>query len=148
VVNGYYVSQNSSLDTPGNPFPSLRRKFLQNGGGGATIADEEILPGVEDMQIQFGVDTDLEETAGRGVVDRYVNPDDAILDDTDPAFNPDAQILSVRVWLRLRAERRESGLPDDPGYVYADQAVGPFTDGFRRIVVTKTIYLRNARPAS
>jgi type IV pilus assembly protein PilW len=148
VVNGYYVSQNSSLDTPGNPFPSLRRKFLRNGGGGATIADEEILPGVEDLQVQFGVDTDLEGTAGRGVVDRYVNPDDAILDDANAAFIPDAQILAVRIWLRLRAERIENGLPDDPGFVYADQAVGPFNDGFRRIVVTKTIYVRNARPAS
>jgi type IV pilus assembly protein PilW len=149
VVNGYYVSQNSSLDTAGNPIPSLRRKFLQNGAGGAAIADEEILPGVEDMQIQFGVDTDVVDAlVGRGVVDRYVNPDDAILDDTSASFNPDAQILSVRIWLRLRSERIENGLPADPGYTYADQAVGPFTDGFRRIVVTKTIYLRNARPAS
>jgi type IV pilus assembly protein PilW len=148
VVNGYYVSQNSSLDTAGNPVPSLRRKFLRNGGGGATIADEEILPGVEDMQIQFGVDTDLEDGVDRGVVDRYVNPDDAILDDTDAAFNPDAEILSVRIWLRIRSERPENGLPDDAGFTYADQNVGPFNDGFRRIVVTKTIYLRNARPAS
>ena len=149
VVNGYYVSQNSSLDTPGNPIPSLRRKFLRNGNAGdPSIRDEEILPGVEDMQIQFGVDTDLEGTAGRGVVDRYVNPQDPILDDTNAAFNPDAEILAVRIWLRLRSERIENGIPADLGYVYADQVVAPINDGLRRIVVTKTIYLRNARPAS
>jgi type IV pilus assembly protein PilW len=148
VVNGYYVSQNSTLSTAGNPVPSLRRKFLQNGGGGASIADEEILPGIEDMQIQFGVDTDLEGAVDRGVVDRYVNPGDPILDDTDAAFIPDAEILSVRIWLRLRADRPENGNPDDAGFAYADQVVGPFNDGFRRIVVSKTIYLRNARPAS
>lgn len=148
VVNGYYVSQNSSLDTAGNPVPSLRRKFLQNGGGGPSIADDEILPGVEDMQIQFGVDTDAVDTADRGIVDRYVNPGDPILDDTNGAFNPDAQILSVRIWLRLRSLTPENGLPTDAGFVYADQNVGPFNDGFRRIVVSKTIYLRNARPAS
>jgi len=148
VVNGYYVSQNSTLSTAGNPVPSLRRKFLRNGGGGAAIADEEILPGVEDMQVQFGVDTDVEGAANRGVVDRYVNPDDSILDDTNAAFNPDARILSVRIWLRLRADRPENGLPADNGFSYADQNAGPFNDGFRRTVVSKTIYLRNARPAS
>jgi type IV pilus assembly protein PilW len=148
VVNGYYVSQNSTLGTAGNPVPSLRRKFLDNGGGGASIADEEILPGVEDMQIQFGVDTDLEGAADRGVVDRYVNPGDPIIDDTNAGFIPDAEILSVRIWLLLRSDRPENGIPDDNGFVYADQNVGPFNDGFRRIVVSKTIYLRNARPAS
>lgn len=147
VVNGYYVDQTSTLSTAGNPVPSLRRKFLRRDGTLA-IGDEEILPGVEDMQIQFGVDTDLADGLDRGVVDRYVNADDPILDETDAAFNPDAVILSVRIWLRLRSERPENGLPADAGFVYADQNVGPFNDGFRRIVVTKTIYLRNARPAS
>ncbi|MDX1562479.1 MAG: PilW family protein [Gammaproteobacteria bacterium] len=144
VVNGYYVDQTSNQ----GGIPSLRRKFLQNGGGGPTIADEEILPGVEDMQVQFGVDTDLRDGNDRGIVDRYVNPDDPILDPANAAFNPDAEILSVRIWLRLRADRPENGLPADAGFTYADQVVGPFNDGFRRIVVSKTIYLRNARPAS
>ena len=149
VVNGYYVDRNSSLDTPGNPIPSLRRKFLLNGGGGGpAIQDEEILPGVEDMQIQFGVDTDAVDTAGRGEVDRWVNPLDPIIDDADAAFNPDARILAVRVWVRVRAERREPGLPDDGGFIYADQNIAAINDGFRRIVASKTIYLRNARPAS
>jgi len=149
VVNGYYVDQTSIyLDSAGNPLPSLRRKLLRNGGaGGPVIADEEILPGVEDMQIQFGVDTDTVGTADRGVVDRYVNPDDPILDEDDVAnFNEDAQILTVRVWLRLRADRSERGLPAQ-AFNYADQNVGPFNDGFRRMLVTRTIYLRNARPA-
>jgi len=145
MVNGYYVSQNSTLDFGGNAVPSLRRKFL---GVGPAIADEEVLPGVEDMQIQFGVDTDPVDGIDRGVVDRYVNPDDPILDPLDAAFNDDAEILSVRIWLRLRADRAETGLPADNGFTYADQVVAPINDGFRRVVVSRTIYLRNARPAS
>ena len=39
-------------------------------------------------------------------------------------------------------------LPDDTGYTYADQSAEPIDDGFRRVVISKTIYLRNARPAS
>lgn len=148
VIDGYYVSRNSSLDTAGNPVPSLRRKYLQNGGAtGPKIADEEILPGVEDMQVQFGVDTDAAGSAERGVVDRYVNPDDPILDATSASYNSDSEILAVRIWLRLRADQREAGLPAGPPLIYADRNIPAFDDNFRRVVVSKTIYLRNARPA-
>ena len=145
IVNGYYVSQNSTLDLGGVVVPSLRRKSLI---AGPAIPHDEALPGVEDMQLHFGVDTDPVDGADRGVVDRYVNPDDAIFDPLDAAFNDDAEILTVRIWLRLRADRSETGLPADNGFTYADQVVGAFNDGFRRIVVSRTIYLRNARPAS
>jgi hypothetical protein len=56
--------------------------------------------------------------------------------------------LAVRVWVRVRAERAERGFRDTAKYVYADQDVGPFNDAFRRVVVSKTVYLRNARPSS
>ena len=146
IVNGYYVSQNSMLDTPGNNVPSLRVKTLVGGAGGVRVVDQEVLPGVEDMQIQFGVDTDVLEAPNRGSVDRYVNPGDPILDPASAAFIPTAEVLSVRVWLRMRAEQIEVGFNDATNYVYADQNVGPFNDTFRRVLVSKTIYLRNARP--
>lgn len=146
VVNGYYVSQNSSLDTPGNPIPSLRRKTLIGGAGGLRVVDQEVLPGVEDMQIEFGVDTDVFDAPNRGSVDRYVNPGDPILDPLSGAYIPTAEILAVRVWLRMRAENRENGFTDTTNYVYADQNVAAPNDAFRRILVSKTIYLRNAKP--
>ena len=146
-MTGYYVDRGSQIIAG---VPSLRRKRLNTGGG---IVDEELVPGVEDMQIQFGVDTDVPGTAvaanpDRGSIDRYVNPDDPLIDPTNAGFNPNAEILSVRVWLRLRGERVENGLIDPTDYEYADQDFGTFNDGFRRVVVSKTIYLRNARPAS
>jgi type IV pilus assembly protein PilW len=145
VVNGYYVSANSSLDVAGNTVPSLRRKYLRNGGAGPRVIDEEILPGVEDMQIQFGIDTDMAGAAGRGTIDRYVDPDEPELDADDAGFNPDARILAVRIWLRLRSERPETGLPESPGFAYANRNVPPFEDDYRRLLISKTIYLRNAR---
>lgn len=145
IVNGYYVSQNSSLDTAGNPVPSLRRKFLRNGGAGPNIVDEEILPGVEDLQIEFGIDTDLAGTANRGTIDRYVNPDNAILDPTDASFDPNARILAVRIWLRLRSERPEYSIPVGPDLNYADQNFAAVDDGYYRDLFTKTIFIRNAR---
>ena len=146
IVHGYYVSRSSSIAG----VPSLRRQTLQQGGG---IANEEVLPGIEDLQIQFGIDTDVPGTPvapnpNRGAVDRYVNSDDPMIDPDDVGFDPNAEVLAVRIWLRVRAERTERGFTDTAVYQYADQNVGPFNDGFRRVVVSKTIYLRNARPAS
>jgi type IV pilus assembly protein PilW len=143
IVNGYYVSQQSTMSTPGNPFPSLRMKTLRSVGGVPTIVDEEVLPGVEDMQVQYGIDTDAPGAANRGAIDRYVNAGDPLL---NPVANPDVEILAVRLWLRVRAERLEVGFTDTADYVYADQNTPAFNDQFRRVVVSKTIYLRNARP--
>ena len=151
ITRGFYVSQDSSLSTPGNSVPSLRMKNLVGAILGPSVVDQEIIPGVEDMQIQFGVDTDLEgvgAAAGRGTVDRYVSPDDPIIDPLSVGFNPDAKILAVRIWLRLRAERIENGFTDTTNYVYADQNIPPPNDSFRRLLVSKTIYLRNARPGA
>jgi Tfp pilus assembly protein PilW len=144
LVSGYFVSTQSSVPN----MPSLRRKFLQTDG---TAAEEEILVGVEDMQVQFGIDTDTPGTPvapnpNRGSIDRYVNPNDPIIDPTNAAFNPNAEILAVRVWLRLRGDRVENGLNDTTNYQYADRNAGVFTDSVRRLLVSKTIYIRNARP--
>ncbi len=147
-VNGYYVSQNSTLDTPGNPVPSLRMKTLVGGALGPRIVDQEVLPGVEDFQVQFGVDTDLVGALTRGSVDRYVNANDPILNPLAAGFLPNAEILAVRLWVRLRAERPEQGFVDVNNYVYADRNVAPINDQFRRTIITKTIYLRNTRPAA
>ena len=142
IVNGYFVSAVGGA-------PSLRRKILLPNG---TVGEEEVLSGVEDMQIQFGVDTDVPGTPiapnpNRGAVDRWVNPDDPMIDPTNAGFNANAEILAVRVWLRLRGERVENGLIDNTDYEYADRDFGTFNDGFRRLLVSKTIYIRNARPA-
>jgi type IV pilus assembly protein PilW len=144
VTDGYFVSRSSSVPN----VPSLRMKTLTATG---TIQEQEVVPGVEDMQVQFGIDTDAPGTPtalnpNRGSIDRYVNTNDPIITPGAAGFNPDAEVLAVRIWLRVRAERPENGFTDTNVYTYADQVVGPFNDGFRRMVVSKTIYIRNARP--
>ncbi len=149
VVNGYYISNQSSAPNI-TTVRSLRMQTLVPGPGGTpalddsgTIEDREILTGVEDLQVQFGVDTDRSglETES-GTIDRWVNPGDAIL------AAPNSAVLAVRIWLRIRAEVQERGYTDATNYVYADVNYTPAgaDAGFRRIVVTKTIYLRNSRP--
>jgi type IV pilus assembly protein PilW len=141
-VNGFFVSRTSSL---GGTVPSLRVWTLLADG---TIENQEVLPGIEDLQVQFGVDTDAPGTVDRGSIDRYINVNHPMIDPTNAGFDPNVEIMAVRVWIRVRAERPENGFQDTATYVYADQNVGPFNDAFRRVVVSKTVYLRNARPAS
>ena len=111
------------------------------------------MPGVEDLQVQFGIDTGdydgdglidpgLDEDANgipdapNGIATRYVNPNFLNLN----RF----QVVSVRIWLLLRAENIETGFTNNGPYQYAGKNVVP-ADNFRRVLVSRTIQLRNAR---
>jgi hypothetical protein len=122
----YYVSDSSVGRAE---IPALRRKRLVAG----SMLDEEVVSGVEDMQTRFGIDTDGDSNA-----DIYVDPE------TDPAAHG-GQIVAARIWLRVRAEEPDVGFTDDRSYVYADVDEAPSNDRFRRIVVSRTISLRNKR---
>jgi type IV pilus assembly protein PilW len=120
VANVYYVSQSGTQY-------SLRRRSL----AGNTMVDEEVIPGVQDMQVQFGIDT-----TNDGNADRYDNPN------TVGA----GRIVSARIWLLLVADNLEVGLSDPTTYQYADVSYAAFTDSRRRILLSKTIKIRNSQP--
>ena len=137
LINTYYVAASSTL-IPG--VPTLRRKSLVTAGGVPAIVDQEVAPGVENMQLQFGVDVNKDNT-----VDRYINPGDPILNNADPAFIPGARVMTVRIWLVVRSVTQEIGLQDNVNYIAGDVNLGVYNDQFRRMLVSKTILLRNAR---
>ena len=132
VTNGYYVGQDSD-GRPGTP--SLRRKQLDVAGGAPAITDLQVVPGVEDLQIELGADFNNDQNA-----DYFVSPGTAI-----PAGD---QIVAVRVWLLARSEQLEVGFTDGRTYDYASRTgANVYTpgDSFRRVLVSKTIALRNTR---
>ena len=138
LVSSYYVADDSEL-IPG--VPALRRIVLRMNSGVAAIVDEEVAPGVENLQVQFGIDVNEDNT-----VDRYVNPGDGIYDPTDATnYVPGARVITARVWLIVRSIDREVGLTDERQYTPGDVDLGTPTDEFRRMQVSKTILLRNAR---
>jgi type IV pilus assembly protein PilW len=126
----YYVSSRS---TNRNDVPSLRRKRFANVNGTTANAfiDEEIVPGVEDLQVRLGIDTD-----GDTNIDQYVNPG---------AVPANADVISATIWLRIRAEEREIGFVDGATYQYAGNAALTPNDNYRRILLSKTIHIRNTR---
>ena len=138
VVNSYYVASDSKL-VPG--VPTLRRKRLSAVGGVPGIVDEEVAPGVENLQIQLGIDIN-----GDNTVDRYVNPGTGLYDPNDTAnFVPGARVITARVWLLVRGISPENGIVDSTDYEPGDVDLGVFSDSYRRMLVSKTILLRNAR---
>ena len=158
VVRKYYVAQNSDGR---NGTPSLRRIYLTTDGTNPAMKDEEVLPGVEDMQVQFGVDSgdhngdgkiDVDDDSNgvpddaNGIVSKWVDPGDDLL--KAPPTGRKAQVVAVRVWLRIRADDPDAvGYTDDRTYAYAGVSYTPSgaLAKYRRILVSRTVYLRNAR---
>jgi type IV pilus assembly protein PilW len=114
-VHAWYIDERSSE----GDLPALRRYALVNGG---LMQNQEIMPGVEDLQVMFGIDRDAD-----GVIDGFV----------EPGSEAGGDIRAVRLWLLLRSTRLE------PGFI--DTEFGT-NDGYRRISVERTVWLRN--PAS
>jgi len=108
--------------------PSLPRKALVSG---RLLRDEEILSGVEDLQIRLAVDSD-----GDGVADRVVDP--------GTPLSMDERVLAVRFWVLLRSEEPETGYQDPASYAYAGRPSRNFTDGRRRLLVTGSEVVANA----
>ena len=154
IVDTYYIDRNSMQQAG---LPALRRKTL-SAGGVLQFADQEIIAGIEDMQVQFGIDP----TGNTGIATRYVNPN---------AVPATAQIVAVRIWLLVRADTAEQSFTDDHIYEYGDrlQATGVTGDlnsvagtgmayqpsqnpdatlagprHARRLLISRTIMVRNA----
>lgn len=128
-VGTFYVSTNA-IGAPGTP--ALRRKRLVGGAAGPRFDDEELVAGVEDLQVELGVDgPDADE-----IPERYV-----AANRIDPADTP----RTVRFWLRVRASGRDPSWRDDEGATLADHVIPPTGDAHRRVVVSRTVYLRNSR---
>lgn len=130
VVHSYYVDQQS--DARANT-PSLRRKRLAATGGLPAVIDDEIVPGIEDLQVQIGWDTNGDQNA-----ELYVDPETGGV----PAA---AVPVAVRVWVMARAEQPDFSFTDDRTYSYGNRAAYAPADNFRRLLLSKTIMLRNTR---
>jgi len=127
-VHTYYIAR-SSVGRPG--WPALRLKSLTESRGTMQFRDEEILPGVEDLQVEFGVvATDDSRT-------QFVPPDFASL--------RDLRVVAVRLWLRIRADSTERGYADPRPLTYADVSFEPnaVEAAQRRVLIERTVAVRN-----
>jgi type IV pilus assembly protein PilW len=131
IVNTYYVVE--VVPSPnGVRTWALRRKQLGTAAGAPAITDNEVIRGIADLQVQFGVDTNSDDMA-----DVYVNPGAPEL--------AAGRVVSARLWLMAISDTGEQGYVNDTAYVLGNQNYGAFNDNRRRIVMSKVIQLRNGQ---
>ena len=130
VSNAYYIANNVS------GVPSLYRKGLTDAG--AIGAAEELVEGVENMQIEYGLDTDATVD---GVANQYVKAN-AIT----AAQWQGGRVASVRLKLLLRSVEQSAITPQQYSYdgVVYDGSANPLpSDRYLRREFTTTVKLRN-----
>ena len=146
-TRAYYIS--NFTDTAGDGIPSLRRVGLQASAGGPVLVDQVLMPGVEDLQVQFGVDT-----TGDGEIDQYVTAANVSANSITGGNAAQAKqdwsgVKAIKVWVLVRAERQEKNFNTSSaggtGY-----ELGGFTipdanlnDGYRRLLLSNVVRMRN-----
>ena len=130
----YRVQQTTFCIAPGaNPAqPSLRQ--LVNPTSGQTCQDhgDELVEGIENMQILFGEDTDAD---GDGTANRYLSFGASDLDMD--------RVVSVRISLLARSLNNNLTTEPSPYFFNGSKSTPPSDDKYLRKVFTTTITLRN-----
>lgn len=113
-------------------------------GGQYTFAGpRSLVENVEDFQVEYGVNSGR---VPEGHVESWVSAD--AVPDVSPADGiPDwDRVLAVRCHLLGRTKRAFKDYVDTRVYDFADRVAGAAGDGYRRIHVVKTVWIRNAAP--
>ena len=117
----------------GKTIPTLFRKVLNDSTktSNATVPDEEIAEGVENFQVQFGIDA-----GNDGDIDYYT---------AAPTPAELGSLTTVRINILVRAVDVDpnSAYSNTKTYNLGEGTVGPFNDRFQRRVYTSTTPVRN-----
>lgn len=130
----YYIRTNAAGE------PALYRQILGATSGNASNSAEELVEGIEDMQLTYGVDT---SGTADGVVDTYVTATQVPA--VAPGANLDeqwARVLAVRVSLIAVSNAGKDVLSQIVPFQFNGATVNP-TDRLMRKVFTTTIAVRN-----
>ncbi len=138
VTRGTVVRYFVGTDPAGTP-PGLYREEPDAGGGTRSTL---LIPGVENMQIEYGVNTVPDVPEDRGIADVYLAAGAAQLQ-TAAEW---AEVVSVRIGLLVRSLNPSAGLelPDTRTYNLLGNVIDPTDDPVKRRTLETTVLLRNA----
>lgn len=113
--------------TAGDNIPTLCRKYLQDG----KVVTEAIAQGIEDLQVEYGIDQN-----GDGFADQYV---------ADPTAAQMSLVISARIYILARSNEPDLNYLNDQTYQYSNSAIAPADpqDNYYRRVFTTTVKVRN-----
>ena len=122
----------SGTDDGGAPIPTLKRMELTAAGGSPTFTTVPLVEGIENMQVDYGVDV----TNGDGAPDSYVTTVSTLADW--------ANVMALRINLLSRNNERSTGYVDNKSYALglagATTATG---DSFKRHVFSQLVRVVN-----
>ncbi len=124
----YYIR--NFTDTAGDGLPSLCRKTLQIGTP-PVMATECIARGIEDLQLEYGLDAN-----GDGTPERFV---------PDPALDEMDQVVAMRFLLLARTDSPDTHHNDDRTYQLSNAAEYVPADNFHRRVYSVTVGVYNRK---
>jgi len=127
----YYVS--NFTDADGDGIPSLRRAALVADVDGPSIQNQILISGVEDFQVQFGIDA----TGDDQIIDRYVDADVIADDDWD-------KVYAAKIWLLMRSDVTQKNVKEKE-FTLAGVEKTYGSNGFRYFLVTSVVNLRNLK---
>lgn len=130
-VSVFYVSADSTGQAG---HPSLRRKRLV-GGSAPAFQDEELVAGIEDLQVEVSMAGD---PSGGGITDfRPLG-----------TLPPGARIRAVRLWVLARSELPEPLVEQLPALAYSNRLLLVESSRQRRLLASRIVEPRNpgARP--
>ena len=143
----YFVANNN---TNSDGIPTLKRAELSGAGGSTQFTIVPLVEGVENLQLEYGIDTDASGSNNAGSPNAYT---------TDPGtFNACIaaacvgnwrNVVSVKLHLLTRNTEKTTGHRDTKTYTLglnaggAANAVGPFDDSYKRHVYQSSIRLSN-----
>ena len=132
-VHAYYIRKDSDPDEP----PSLSRKTLQWNGSAMAMQTQEVVSGIEEMRLLFGVDSGSD-----GSLDSFFEAQDI---NSSTTFDWD-DVGAVQVYLLVRSDEEDHDFTDTRTYnLGAGSAVTRPGDHYHRTVIHTTISLRNPR---
>lgn len=157
LVRIYFVSPCSQavLDcSSGDGIPSLKRLVLGAGPAFPTTQPEVIAAGIEDFQVDFGLNTGNTQTTEQGTSLYYNGTANSFLQCTPSsatAYESTAcfqDVVALRIHLLARNSERSPGYTDTRTYdLGLKGTVGPRNDGYKRHVYSGLVRVNGAAMA-
>jgi type IV pilus assembly protein PilW len=125
ITRIFYIRQHSESGTEGEDLPTLCMETF----AGDAMTSRCLVEGVENMQLEFGIDSD-----GDGVPNRYL---------PDPGAADMRRVVAVKIHLLLRSIAPLAGHSDDKTFSLGQKPLPARRDAYLRRVFSSTVLLRN-----
>lgn len=128
VAKAYYIS--SYTDVPADGIPSLRMVSLQPG---PVVTETLLLSGVSDLQMKFGLTADKASAESTSIVTWQ-----------EPTVDLDwKRVVAAKIWLVMQSTQATYDIDTSTTLNVGGVNVSFPNDGFRRVMVSTSVQLRN-----